>query len=307
MDIKSPDEALLTRYLLGHLTEEAQVQVEDRAFADPDYLAVLEAVEADLIDAYVRGELPRAERPAFERRFFTSPRRLGKIEFARALAPLAAEAPVLRPAVSPGGAWWANLFANPSFGLRFATGLVALTVTAGVGWLAVENAGMRSRIAALESQGRELQVRNETAERQLSAEKSRANSLTSEQQKQQSSRRAAAPVIASLVLLPGLTRAETSRARLVIPPSAQLARIEIQLEARDAYPRFRAELRTLDGQEVLTRGDLPRYQTAAGSSVSFDVPASALGAGDYELELQGISADRTAQELGYYYFRVVRP
>jgi len=47
------DERLLVRYLLGYLSEEEQVQVEDRAFADQDYLGSLEATEADLIDAYV--------------------------------------------------------------------------------------------------------------------------------------------------------------------------------------------------------------------------------------------------------------
>ena len=57
------DELLLVKYLLGRLTEEEQVQVEDRAFADRDYMAALEAAEADLIDAYVRGELARSRSP----------------------------------------------------------------------------------------------------------------------------------------------------------------------------------------------------------------------------------------------------
>lgn len=307
MNAQSPDETFLTRYLLGYLAEEEQVQVEDRAFSDPAYLATLEGVEADLIDAYVRGDLRGAERLAFERRFCTSPRRLNKIEFARALMPVAAEAPALRFTASPGVAWWANLFSGRGLGPRFAAALAALTMAAGLGWLATDNAAMRSRIAAFESQGRDLQARNETAERLLSAERSRANRLASELLNQQSARPPAAPAIASLVLLPGLTRAEASRGQLVIPPSAQLARVEIQLEARDAYPQFRAELRTIDGREVLTRSNLRRRQTTAGSSVSFDVPASALAAGDYELELQGIPADRSVQELGYYYFRVLRP
>jgi len=296
METQTPDEKFLTRYLLGHLSEQEQVRVEDRAFSDSDYLAALEAAEADLIDAYVRGELPRVDRLAFERRFFTSPRRLGKIEFARALAPLTAEAPALPSATSPGRPSWASLFANWSLGLRFAASLATLIAAAGVGWLAVENAGMRSQLAALESRSRQLQARSETAERLLSAERSRADRSGK-----------AAPAIASLFLLPGLTRAETSRTQLVIPPAAQLARIEIQLEARDAYPRFRAELRTLGGLEVLTRGNLAPRQSAAGPSVSFEVPASALSAGDYELALKGISPDQTAQELGYYYFRVLRP
>src|SRR4051812_32624051 len=85
------DELLLVRYLLGSLTEEEQIRVEDCAFAEQDYMGALEAAEADLIDAYVRGELAQADREAFERRFLTAPQRRGKVEFARALARVTAQ------------------------------------------------------------------------------------------------------------------------------------------------------------------------------------------------------------------------
>src|SRR5882724_5404200 len=85
------DEGLLQRYLLGNLSEEEQVQVEDRAFADALYLGALEAAEADLIDSYVRGGLSQPDRRQFERRFLTSPQRRSKVDFARALARVAAE------------------------------------------------------------------------------------------------------------------------------------------------------------------------------------------------------------------------
>src|SRR3954467_12293865 len=110
MRTNSVDELLLVRYLLGNLTEEEQVQVEDRAFADRDYMAALDAAEADLIDAYVSGELAQADRRAFELRFLTSPERRRKIEFAQVLARVTAEEP---PPVSrvpqPESAWSALL------------------------------------------------------------------------------------------------------------------------------------------------------------------------------------------------------
>ena len=85
------DEILLTNYLLGKLSEEEAVQVEDRAFADAAYRGELEAAEADLIDAYVRGDLTQSDRREFERRFLTSPGRRGKVEFAVALGRAMAE------------------------------------------------------------------------------------------------------------------------------------------------------------------------------------------------------------------------
>ena len=100
------DETLLVRYLLGNLTEEEQVQVEDRAFSDPEYLGALEGAEADLIDTYVRGELGQQDRRAFELRFLLSPNRRRKVEFAKAFAAVTAEtASLASPAPQRVSAW----------------------------------------------------------------------------------------------------------------------------------------------------------------------------------------------------------
>ena len=55
------NEKLISRYLLGELSEEQQVEIEDRAFADKEYLASITAVENDLIDEYVRSGIPTVE------------------------------------------------------------------------------------------------------------------------------------------------------------------------------------------------------------------------------------------------------
>jgi anti-sigma-K factor RskA len=82
------NEDLLARYLLGELTEEEQVRVEERAFNDPETLAQILAMENDLVDEYVRGELPGEARRRFELKFLNSAERRRKIEFAGTLARL---------------------------------------------------------------------------------------------------------------------------------------------------------------------------------------------------------------------------
>src|SRR5215208_2920081 len=84
-------EKLITRYLLGELPEEQQVEIEDRAFSDKEFLASITAVENDLIDEYVREELPETARRRFEARFLASEGRRKRIEFARTLVRLADE------------------------------------------------------------------------------------------------------------------------------------------------------------------------------------------------------------------------
>src|SRR2546421_5092925 len=91
MKEKAFSEALFVRYLLGDLPEEEQVEIEDRAFQDRKYLEGLLAVENDLIDEYVRGELSDSERRKFEGRFLASAEGRRKVEFARALTVVAPE------------------------------------------------------------------------------------------------------------------------------------------------------------------------------------------------------------------------
>jgi hypothetical protein len=296
MRIQWVEDALLIRYLLGDLSESDQVAVEDRAFAESEYLGALEAAEADLIDTYVRGGLLESDRRAFERQFLNSPNRRRKVEFARALAVVATESlvhPRTRPSLR-------ELFRGSSPLLRFAAGFAMVFCLVGGFWLIYQNTAMRSQISALESRRRELETQRQRLERQLGAEQSRALSPKAPDQESAGSTRFAA----LLVLAPGLSRSEARTEELVLRPSTTIAHIRIQLEPRDDYPHFRAELRTRRGDEVVTAGNLVRRQTSAGYTVSFDVPASALAPGDYELALKGTGASQGLTDIGFYYFRV---
>ena len=290
------DEVVLTRYLLGNLTETEEIQVEDRAFADPEYLTALETAEADLIDTYVNGGLSPAERRSFERRFLMSPTRWKKVEFARALAKVAAES-----APRPVRRRWMEWLRGPRPSLRFAAAFAGLICVVGISWLTFQNGRMKSRLLALEQERGELTARQDSLQRQLLEQRAAAAAPAPPQAP------VAASAIASLVLLPGISRSETRIELLQLSSSAQLARIEIPLEARDEFPRFEVELRTRRGEGVLTRSNLARQRAGSGYVVSFDVPASALAPGDYELTLKGTGGQggtARSETVGYYYFRV---
>ncbi|MBI4909421.1 MAG: hypothetical protein HY820_37730 [Acidobacteria bacterium] len=292
------EERLLVDYLLGKLPDEKLAEVEDRAFADRAFLAALQAAEADLIDAYVRKELTGPELRKFERLFLASPQRRKKVEFAGTLARLADEA--VQPAQS--SSWgalfdWARGWGHP---LQFAAALGMLACVIGLSWLWSENRSLHSRMANLQSRSSDLERQAHDLTGRLAEEQARANSLTA-----QSKLPSPPPLMASLVLLPGATRAQSNAIQLLLPAGAQVAHIEIQLEAADDYPRFRVELRTARGDEVMARGNLLRQRNAGGFAVSLDVPASALPAGQYELALKGVSND-SAKDLGFYSFTVRR-
>ena len=154
METKPNNEGLIARYLLGDLPEEEQSRIEDRAFADREYLQDILSVEADLIDEYVRGELSDFERRQFESRFLTSSGRRQKVEFARALAKVVPETATENArravAVQPSISWWDSFVTflrslNPALKLSMAAAAVVLTI--GVSWLVRETIRLRGEVA----------------------------------------------------------------------------------------------------------------------------------------------------------------
>jgi len=308
----SHEEEVVVRYLLGDLPEETQVQIEDRAFSDPEYLRLVEAVETDLIDAYVREQLPGAERRQFESRFFASAERRRKVQFARAWARVADEAAneAATEARAASGqtvageradrrSFWRDWFGvRPAAAFRFAMATAAIILVAVASWQVLQTSKLRGRIAELEAEHTRQQQQERVLKNSLDAERARVEDLNTQLQ------RGAQAGVASLILLPGVPRDQTVRPQIVLPPSAQLTRLEIQLEPRDRYPQFRAQLRTQSGDEVLTRSGLHERQANGGRAVVLEVPVEALRNGDYELTLQGGHSGSKFEDIGYYHFSV---
>src|SRR5262249_56891238 len=78
--------------------------------------------------------------------------------------------------------------------------------------------------------------------------------------------------IASLILMPGISRSTSNRPKLVVPQAARLARLQIGLEREDEYQSFRVEIRTAQGQEVWTQDNLRPRQSRAGRAVNLIIP-----------------------------------
>lgn len=305
------NERLIVRYLLGDLPEDQLVAIEDRAFADKDYLALITAVENDLIDEYVRYELSATERQQFERQFLASAERRKRVEFAKALARVPSE-----PAKS---SWRDSLYAlitglNPA--ARFAVAAVMLLVVAGGMWLLVETLRLRSQLTQLQAQN---QARQNELQQQVDVERRRSEELNArlsqeKQQREQSDESLRQlsetnnettplprPVIAALTLLPGMSRGGGDKPTLVMPENARLVRLQIGIDPNEPYKTFAVELRTTAGRQVWTRENLT---ARTRGKVSLTLPASALKPGAYELRLSGLQEGGASEDVGFYYFDV---
>src|SRR5262249_53778307 len=239
MEDGSVEETVVVRYLLGDLPEETLIQVEDRAFSDPEYLRLIEAVEADLIDAYVHNQLRGTEKQQFEKRFFASAERRKKVEFARAWSQVASEAktaPITAPVVrrAEGRRSWRDMLgflSGPAPALRWAMAATALVLVAAVSWQSVQSSRLRSRVSELEAEKSSRLQREEALESALAAERARADGLSSQIQ------HGAMSAVASLTLMAGGLRGECARPSIVIGPPPPNCSVEGQVEAQDRNPR----------------------------------------------------------------------
>jgi len=120
------DDSAISRYLLGQADENERASVQELLLHDDDFFDRVKAVEQDLLDSYVRGELSPAERELVKSTLLAAPEGRREVAFARALAAVTnARTPQARTAIRPSQAW---------------IGLVAamVLVAAAVGYLAME-------------------------------------------------------------------------------------------------------------------------------------------------------------------------
>jgi type II secretory pathway pseudopilin PulG len=315
------NEKLISQYLLGELPEEQQVQIEDRAFADKDYLATITAVENDLIDEYVRGEVSATDQQRFESRFLASAERRKRVEFAKALRTVVSEPTVPEKTVT-GWSWRESLYAflnglNPAARLAFVA--AAILVVVGAGLLFVETLRLRRQVTQLQAEkqaGQNLQQaleqerkRNAELNARLDQEKQQReqtdDSLRQLTETQEATNPAPPPVIASLTLLPGLSRGGGQKPTLDLSNDPRLVRLQIGIDPEEQYKSFGVELRTLAGAQVWNRENLVARTRKRGTrAVGLTLPAPVLKSGEYELRLRGLTEAGGSEDVGFYYFNV---
>ena len=318
------NETLIARYLLGELPEEQQVQIEDRAFSDKEYLATITAVENDLIDEYVRGELSATDQQRFENRFLASAERRKRVEFAKALRTVVSESPAPEKKViqtAPGWSWRESLYAflnglNPAARLAFVA--AAIVIVVGAALLFVETLRLRRQVTQLQAEkqaGQDLQQaleqerkRNTELNARLDQEKQQREqtdeSLRQLTETPEAKNPAPPPVIASLTLLPGLSRGGGQKPTLDLSNDARLVRLQIGIDPEEQYKSFAVELRTLAGRQVWNRENLAARTRRSSRAVGLTLPATVLKSGEYELRLRGLTEGGGSEDVGFYYFNV---
>jgi hypothetical protein len=315
------NDELAQRFLLGNLSESERTEVEDRFFANDDFFQELLIGEDDLIDAYVRGELPAAERALFERCCLPTQTGRERVEFAKALFksvsiddPAAAAVGAMRREADRkvSQSRWRSLFdafANRRPALSFALAAALLVIVLGGLWLLTNRGRTRSGQEEVRTTQptpvtpHESSTPIEIAEQQQPASDDKNSNLTPPKETPKRTV-VISPVIATFTLLPGMVRDESGTTPFVLPGSATEVRLQVMLEG-EGYKQYRATLSTADGRKlwgrVVTKG-----ASSKSGNLTLSLPADLLRNGDYVLDLSGANAYGKWESAADYSFRVVK-
>lgn len=318
----------IIEYLLGALPADETERLDELSFSDDEFAGRLRAVENDLVDAYVRGELAGDLRTRFESNYMSTPMRRQRIAFARSLATAVNRAPLVDAgreqkrlsapsAASPGvkrdfGGWF-------RLAPRLAWGLAAATVLllAASAWLVSERRklvnqaleasavydGLRKREQELQEQ-LALQ-RLSDAEKQKELEDIRTKLAELESQRTQRENTAKEPTFVAFTLAPQM-RGVSDLQPIILPRGTEQVALRLELERGD-FAYYRAELKSLaDSRSVLKTGQLRARGGGDVRILSMRIQAGLLKDQMYIVEVTGFSSNGDHEVCGTYAFKIVR-
>jgi anti-sigma factor RsiW len=295
---KGGDDDGLIKYLLGELSEQERDRIEDKYFADDALHERLLALEEDLTDAYVCGQLSSEQNQHFEKWFLRSPERLERLEFSRALVQYASHAAI--PTAEQPALWQSILSflrVSPSGQLALACALLALILIPVAIWQEVKHrAEVERQLAIRKKQEKIRPAETANLPKQPSSEGQGARTETAKPK--------LPPVFA--FALTSVVRDGHSEGNLVRVPAGP-ARIQLKVEVESGdYRNYHATVLTPEGTQIpQTIAGKIATQSTAGSTVLVDLP-DAIAPGDYILKLKGIASDGSSDEVAAYSFKVIR-
>lgn len=305
------DERMLTSYLLGELSEEETERLDELCIADDEIAFRIDAIEAELVDAHVRGELTAEESARVSAHYAATARRREKIEFARALArttaggAFAGSADGARGGVaapkrefSP-GEW----LSAPRLGLQWGFATAALVIAALAGYLYLQNRELLGEITAIQAVESSLDARQKDLQAQIaaSAASEKPDVAPSAEKRSKHAISSSGISAATVLLMPQLRGAAQPVGVLIEREAAELP-VRLGLESAE-FSRYTVTLRDpATGKVVWASGRLSAEREAALETVAVGLPGKLLKQQNYSVELNGVPASGQPELISTYIF-----
>lgn len=289
----------IRNYLLGNLTAEEETSLEELYFSDPDYVAELWAVFADLSEQYQSRQLSESERSQFERRLERSPMLREMFENEKALFAYAASAATEKGKTEfskivttpPPGfrwlRWWKNRplqIAALSFGILLTLGF----------WL------IKRSVSVPATQSDQIAVnRKDDAVNQTFPQPSFDPSPTL--QPTASLSVSNQTNIATFFLSAQMFRSETDAPVISVPKPTREVRLELELTTGD-FSAYSATLQNESGETIRQWSALSPQRSANLSKIVLRFPAALLAESGYVVKLKPVGnadAEAFAQQFRF--------
>src|SRR5262245_42328838 len=178
---------MITHYLLGSLPKAETERFDELRFIDAEFAERLQAVEDDLVDAYVSGELSEQLLERFNSYYLASPKRRNNLRFAQALQVFSDQAAVAKPANEAGELtasrsesykptpWLRSVlgfFIVPRPALQWSFADVAVLMLGAGGWLVFDRLRLRGQLEQGQAERAALQQREKELQAHLDKERS---------------------------------------------------------------------------------------------------------------------------------------
>jgi len=314
------------------LSAEDQARFEEAYLSDGSLFEQVQALEEELIENYVKGDLSGRERRRFERHYLASDQRRAKIEFARELVQVCSPKSSAKTAIDD--SIWSKFLSllshlQPLANLRPAHvfGIAVALLSLVVGGLVIELLRLRGQlatvgaeVAAVERRAEESELRLVHVREQLAKEREQSvelrdkldniNSRLDRSAQEQTGAQAPKNQIVFLALAPGV-RSIINLDRAVIYPNTSFVELRVELEERGStFSRsYRAVVKTIDGdREIWKQEGIKSRRRKSARYVIVRAPADrfkAAGAQEFTLTLDALTAGgKGYEELESYYFQV---
>lgn len=311
------DDTVARRFLLGQLSEEEQGQIAERAFTDPESFIFLQAVEADLIDDFLYGDLSPEEEEQFQGHFLSKPGRRHNLRIAKALQKhvtqdvtqdeVLTEPNVVPPPLPEPAPWFKRIWPQSTPLLSFAAILLILLAVLGA-WLIMRMVRKQEQtpIEAHEQQPQPLQSPASSSPSPASPSPSPAYATASPQPKTDNKRSSPqlASAIYSVLLAPGgAVRSDGHAARrFPLPAGHREIEFNLALTEPSSYRVFEATLESND-QIIRQWSGLHPHALKVGRGVTVQAPVDLFQSQkNYRIRLSGVSRDQEPVLVNNYNF-----
>lgn len=302
------DDERLRKYLLGVLPEAERERLHELSVRDDELSGRLDAVENDLVDGYVRGELSQEDREQFKGFYLSSPKRREKVRLAEGFLALegrtagAADKKAAAQRALAGGST-RQMPGSPRFRLQWGLAAASLALLVMGGYLLFQNLQLRKQLNEARSQPA-ADPGIARLEQQLAQERSAKDQALKELEQARDSQVKLDQLKTVSVLLPPPLRSAGPAPTVSVHPGTDLVVLVLPVEADD-FPAYQAKLKDPRTQRVLWSS--ARLAIAGGErkSVSISFRAGLLKQQNYIVDLMGIPSHGTGEVIGGYPFSVV--